>query len=326
MKRRGFLRAAGAARAGFCWSRERPTPAPRTRESTAVCAPDRRDRLRSGADQRPVLAQRHRAHLRTPLHVRPSGAPVQAEALHRGGNARGVGRLRVVDRQAQAGHLLRRRPGVQGPAARAGRAGLRLFVQAHLRPALEGSVRCKLVAAAYRRARRAARAGAQDKEAVRLRPQIEGLRALDRYTLQFKLAEPEPRFLYSLADTRCPARWRARWSRPTATRSMEHPVGTGPFRLAEWRRSSRIVLERNPTYREVLYDAEPNPDDASGQALAAAFQRTAPADDRPCRDVGHRGEPAALAVVPQQSAGPARAHRRSISPTWRHRAASWRRI
>ncbi len=38
-----------------------------------------------------------------------------------------------------------------------------------------------------------------------------------------------------------------------------HPVGTGPFRLAEWRRSSRIVLERNPTYREVLYDADPMP-------------------------------------------------------------------
>ena len=33
---------------------------------------------------------------------------------------------------------------------------------------------------------------------------------------------------------------------------MEHPVGTGPFRLAEWRRSSRIVLESNPGYREVL--------------------------------------------------------------------------
>ena len=25
---------------------------------------------------------------------------------------------------------------------------------------------------------------------------------------------------------------------------MAHPVGTGPFRLADWRRSSRIVLER----------------------------------------------------------------------------------
>ena len=51
---------------------------------------------------------------------------------------------------------------------------------------------------------------------------------------------------------------------------MGHPVGTGPFRLAEWRRTSRIVLERNPNYRERVYDAEPNADDAEGQALLRA--------------------------------------------------------
>ncbi len=35
---------------------------------------------------------------------------------------------------------------------------------------------------------------------------------------------------------------------------MAHPVGTGPFRLAAWTRSSRIVLERNAGYREERYD------------------------------------------------------------------------
>jgi ABC-type oligopeptide transport system substrate-binding subunit len=35
-----------------------------------------------------------------------------------------------------------------------------------------------------------------------------------------------------------------------------HPVGTGPFRLAEWKRSSKIVLERNPNFREEHYAAE----------------------------------------------------------------------
>ena len=34
----------------------------------------------------------------------------------------------------------------------------------------------------------------------------------------------------------------------------------------------RIVLERNPTYREVVYDAEPNADDVEGQASAAEVQ------------------------------------------------------
>ena len=49
-------------------------------------------------------------------------------------------------------------------------------------------------------------------------------------------------------------------------------MGTGPFRLKQWRRSSLIVLERNPDYRERLYDAEPAPDDAEGQALLARFK------------------------------------------------------
>ncbi len=29
-----------------------------------------------------------------------------------------------------------------------------------------------------------------------------------------------------------------------------HPVGTGPLRLAQWRRGSQIVLEKNPRFRQ----------------------------------------------------------------------------
>ena len=109
----------------------------------------------------------------------------------------------------------------------------------------------------------------------------EGMRAIDRYTLQFKFANPEPRFVQIMADS---SLWGA-----VAREVVEaygdaipsHPVGTGPFRLVEWRRSSRIVLERNPTYREVLYDAEPNADDAEGQALLQKFKgRKLPMIDR----------------------------------------------
>ena len=45
-----------------------------------------------------------------------------------------LGGLPHLDGAHQARHLLRRRPGLQGQEARAGRAGLRLFVEALLRP------------------------------------------------------------------------------------------------------------------------------------------------------------------------------------------------
>jgi ABC-type transport system substrate-binding protein len=49
-------------------------------------------------------------------------------------------------------------------------------------------------------------------------------------------------------------------------------VGTGPYRLVQWRRGSRIVLARNPGFRAMAYDGEPAADDADGQALLARFK------------------------------------------------------
>lgn len=59
-----------------------------------------------------------------------------------------------------------------------------------------------------------------------------------------------------------------------------HPVGTGPYRLKSWRRSSRIELEPNPGFREMRYHAEPAADDTEGQAWLARFKgRRLPLDD-----------------------------------------------
>jgi ABC-type transport system substrate-binding protein len=96
--------------------------------------------------------------------------------------------------------------------------------------------------------------------------EVEGLRALDRYTLQFRLASPRPRFLYTLADSSLIGGIAREVVESYGERIGEHPVGTGAFRLAEWRRSSRLVFERNPRYRELRYEAEPAEEDASGQA------------------------------------------------------------
>jgi ABC-type transport system substrate-binding protein len=128
--------------------------------------------------------------------------------------------------------------------------------------------------------------------------EIEGLRAIDRYTLQVKLDSPRPRFLYQLAQSGI---WsgvarEAIEAYPGAT--MEHPVGTGPFRLAQWRRSSKMVLERNPNFRAMTYDAQPNDDDAPGQALLQRLKgRRLPMVDRVEISVIEESQPRWLAFL-----------------------------
>jgi ABC-type transport system substrate-binding protein len=100
----------------------------------------------------------------------------------------------------------------------------------------------------------------------------EGLRTLDRYTLQIRLDEPNPRFLEVLAASDLLGAVAREVVEFYGDRIGEHPVGTGPFRLKSWRRGSQIVLERNPDYRERFYDAEPAADDAEGQAILATMR------------------------------------------------------
>ncbi len=110
---------------------------------------------------------------------------------------------------------------------------------------------------------------------------IEGLRALDRYTVQFRMDRPRPRFISTLAGGDLTGAVAREVAQAYGDALPAHPVGTGPFVLKQWRRSSLIVLERNPAYREVLYDAEPAADDAEGQALLAKLKgRKLPMVDR----------------------------------------------
>jgi oligopeptide transport system substrate-binding protein len=95
---------------------------------------------------------------------------------------------------------------------------------------------------------------------------LAGLEVVDRYTLRIRLTQPDYNFLYILA---MPA---------TAALAREvveaygndvgaHPVGTGPYHLAEYKRSSRIVLEANPGFREEVF-AEPATGDPGDAAIA----------------------------------------------------------
>jgi ABC-type transport system substrate-binding protein len=88
---------------------------------------------------------------------------------------------------------------------------------------------------------------------------IDGLKALDRYTLQIRFTEPNWSFPHWLTTTAfaAVAREVVEAKGDSAGRVMEDPVGTGPYRLAEWRRSQRIVLEANPAFRDVRYPSPP---------------------------------------------------------------------
>lgn len=97
--------------------------------------------------------------------------------------------------------------------------------------------------------------------------EVEGLRALDRYTFRIRLAKPAPRFVHLFADHATMGALAREVVEAHGDRVGEHPVGTGPFRLVQWRRSSFMALERNPRFREITFDARPAPDDAEGQAL-----------------------------------------------------------
>ena len=97
--------------------------------------------------------------------------------------------------------------------------------------------------------------------------EVEGIRALDRYTIQFKLEQTRPRFIYQLADPGILGAVAREVVEKYGDKIMEHPVGTGPFKLDQWTRSSKMTFVRNSNFREDYYEAEPAADDARSQAI-----------------------------------------------------------
>ena len=87
--------------------------------------------------------------------------------------------------------------------------------------------------------------------------EVEGLRALDRYTFQIRLKQPNYNFLYYLAYCNLTCAVAREVDEAYGDKVGEHPVGTGPYRLAFWKRSSRMVFEANPGYREETFDFVP---------------------------------------------------------------------
>ncbi len=100
--------------------------------------------------------------------------------------------------------------------------------------------------------------------------EVEGLRAIDRYTWQVRLKQPNYNFLYYLAYCNLTCAVAREVAEAYGDKTPEHPVGTGPYRLTFWKRSSKMVFEKNPNYREEYFDASPDAGDARGQEVLAA--------------------------------------------------------
>jgi ABC-type transport system substrate-binding protein len=114
---------------------------------------------------------------------------------------------------------------------------------------------------------------------------IEGARVLDDRTLELVLREPYPQLRYWLAmEFTTPVPWEAvaYWDGKDGRDAFaEHPVGTGPFRLAVYDKRLRMVLERNPNWHGALhpdraapgtvYPGDGEPGDAADGLLDAAY-------------------------------------------------------
>jgi ABC-type transport system substrate-binding protein len=101
---------------------------------------------------------------------------------------------------------------------------------------------------------------------------VAGLETPDRYTLVIRLKNTDYNLSYILAHepTSAVAREVIEAHADTAGRAMSNPVGTGAFRLAQWVRSSKIVLEANPDYRGFTWDFKSS--DPADQKLIAEMK------------------------------------------------------
>lgn len=95
---------------------------------------------------------------------------------------------------------------------------------------------------------------------------IRGLTVLDRYTLRIELTEPDLNFLHVLAQQNLAAVARE-VVEAYGEDVHQHPVGTGPYRVREWQQGHRLVLERNPRYREAYFRHD---DGVEADALAVS--------------------------------------------------------
>lgn len=127
--------------------------------------------------------------------------------------------------------------------------------------------------------------------------EVEGVRALDRYTLRIRLGVPDPRFVYRLADPSGVGAVAREVVEFYGKDIGAHPVGTGAFRLKSWSRGSRIELERSSAWRGAVYDGTPA-DDPLAHGIAQSLRgRTLPLVDEVRIDIIEEDQPRWLSFL-----------------------------
>lgn len=84
---------------------------------------------------------------------------------------------------------------------------------------------------------------------------VEGLQAPDKNTLVVKLTQPYHQLLWVLAMPYASVVAKEAVDKYGAE-IINHPVGTGPYKLENWVRNSKIEMVRNPNFREDKYPSD----------------------------------------------------------------------
>ncbi|MFZ6759947.1 ABC transporter substrate-binding protein [Undibacterium sp. Ji50W] len=100
---------------------------------------------------------------------------------------------------------------------------------------------------------------------------VPGLEIIDKYTLRIHLTRPDFNLPMILAYTAMSAVAREVIEKYQDVRgaAMANPVGTGAFKLIEWVRGSKMVLDANPDYHTNIWDFQPSADPNDQKIVAA---------------------------------------------------------
>ncbi len=127
--------------------------------------------------------------------------------------------------------------------------------------------------------------------------EVEGARTLDRYTFRITLGVADPRFIYLLASPSALGAVAREVVEFYGDEIGAHPVGTGAFRLKQWRRASRIVLERSPGFRPMTYEGAPADDPIAREIAMHLKDKRLPLADEVVVDIVDEDQPRWLSFL-----------------------------